>query len=228
MNKNLLVLMIIYSSEADFFLFKTPYGAKFLLDDSVTRTRNGFCSISEFAVLTGCSNILLGRIESVAAAALATLSSSILMLVSLFITPMFLIPTMALNLASRIPGVSSFEFVQNFTRDSSSAIYRIFRVYLIAIPVICLFVTTSTINTFLPGILSPKNILFNTMHRMVEPLGPLKTIRATVPGVRSVEGTETKPSILDGAEEYLRALSCENYLREVTVSSLTHHYSYSK
>lgn len=41
-------------------------------------------------------------------------------------------------------------------------------------------------------------------------------------------GTETKPSALAGAEEYFRALSSQNYLREVRVSALTHHYSYTR
>lgn len=218
--------MDIYNSSS--LTFEMPYDAKRLLDDSVTRTLRGYSSICAGEVLTGCGNILLARIESAAAWAFVALSSAVLMLGSTLMTPCFLIPATVLNLASRIPGVSSFESVQNFTRDSSNAIYRTLKVHFIAIPVIFLFLSASSINTFIPGILKPQNVFFSSVHRMVEPLGPLQTIRATVSGVTSIVGTETELSALDAAEEYLRALSCQNYLREETVSRVTHHYSYQR
>ena len=215
----------IHSSDSDFLHFGLPYRAKRLLDDSVTRTLSGYNSFGEGAPLSGCGNILLARVESVAAFAFAALSSVLSLVLSITITPLFLTSITVLNLASRIPGISSFESVQNFTRDSSSVIYRILRVHLIAIPVIFLFLTASTINTFLPGILGPQNIFFISVHWMVEPLGQLKTIRAVVPGAGyfgtdvSIVGTKENISMLEAAEEYFRALSCQNYLRKETVCS---------
>ena len=136
----------------------------------------------------------------------------------------FLIPATALNLISRVPGISSFESVQNFTRDSSDAIYRTLRVHLLAIPVIFLFLFASCVNTFLPGVLKPQNIVFNSIHSLVKSLGPLRAIRAVVPGVTEVIGWEPGVSLIAELEEYFRALSSQNYLHEVRVSSLMHVY----
>ena len=220
--------MHIYNSDASLFFFSTPYNAKRLLDDSVERTLRGYRGIGEGAIVAGFGNILLARVESATAFSFVALSATFLTLGGVIITPCFLIPATALNLISRVPGISSFESVQNFTRESSNAIYRTLRIYLVAIPVISLFLSASGINTFLPGVLKPQNMVFNSIHRMVEPLGPLQTIRGIVPNVTEVVGTETELSILAGAEEYLCALSSQNYLREVRVSYLTDHYSYTR
>jgi hypothetical protein len=219
--------MHIYSSEASFF-FSAPYNAKRLLDDSVERTLRGYSGIREGAIVTGFGNILLSRVESATAFSFVALSATFLTLGGVIVTPCFLIPATVLTLISRIPGISSFESVQNFTRESSNAIYRTLRIYLVAIPVIFLFLSASGVNTFLPGVLKPQNLVFNSIHGMVESLGSLQTIRAIVPNVTEVVGTETEMSALAGAEEYFRALSSQNYLREVRVSSLTHHYSYTR
>lgn len=221
-------VMTIYHSDSDFFFFDVPYNAKRLLNDSVSRTLQGFSSIGDSAFFTGCGHILLARVESVASCALVTFSSALLMVGSLILTPFFLIPAIVLNLGSRIPGISSFQAVQNFTQTSSDVIYRIGKVYLIAIPVILLFVSTSIINTLLPGILKTQNVFFDSIHWMVESLGPLKRIRAIVPGVTEIVGTYEDISFLEGIEDFFRSLSYQNYLHEVTFSELTEHYSYSR
>jgi len=213
--------MEIYSTTESFLFFNVPYNAKRLLDDSVTRTLKGYREISEGSVLTGCSNILLGRVESVAAFSFVALSATFLTVCGIIITPYFLISATALNIISRVPGISSFELVQNFTRDSSNVIYRTLKVHFIAIPVIFLFLSSSIIN-ILPGILKSQNIFFSSIHWLVEPLGPLQTIRAVVPGITEVVGTETELSPLAGIEEYIRALSCQSHLREVRTYQLTH------
>ena len=132
-----------------------------------------------------------------------------------------------MNLLSRIPGISSFKSVQIFTQNSSNAIYRTLKVNLIAIPVIFLFLSASAVNIFLPGILKSPNVFFNSIHEIVKSLGPLQTIRAIVPDVANIIGTQKDLSALARAEEYLRALSSQNYLKEIITSDLIHHYSYS-
>lgn len=219
--------MDIYSSDAGYIFFSMPYNAKRLLDDSVTRTLDGYNSIPQGAIFTGCGDILLARVESVTAGVFVILSGVFLMMSCAVMTPCCLVLAIPLNLASLIPGVSSFESLQNFTQDCNDAIYRLIKVQFIAIPVIFLFLSASTFNTFLPGILGPQNIFFSSIHSMVESLGQLHTINAVVPGEVSVVGTETKLSIVEAVEEYLRAMSYQNYLREVTVAHLIHHYSYS-
>lgn len=219
--------MQIYSSEADLYFFTAPYNAKRLLDDSVERTLKGYRQIVDRSIATGLCNILLARVESAAAFSLVALSATLLTLVGVTLTPCFLIPAIALNLISRIPCISSFETVQNFTQNSSDAIYRSFRIYWIALPVIFLFLSASGVNIILPGVLKPQNAVFNAIHKIVQCLGPLQAIRAIVPNVTEVVGTETEHSILSLAEEYFRALSSQNYLREVKVSSLIHRFSYS-
>lgn len=216
----------IYSSEADFLIFDMPYSAKRLLNDSLLRTLDGYASCKTGAILSGTGNILLARIESAASAALVTISS-IIISCSIFITPFFLVPTITLNLASRLPGISSYKNVQKFTQNTSDIIRRAIRVHLISVPVIFLFLIGCTVNLFLPGVLRPQNALFRAVHWMVDDYGPLKTIRAVVPGRTSVTGRKSKLSMLEGVEEYLRALSHQNYLKEEKVSYLTHHYSYS-
>jgi len=46
-------------------------------------------------------------------------------------------------------------------------------------------------------------------------------------GHGEVVGTQEKLSMLSCAEEYLRALSCQNDLKEMSVDRLTHHYTYT-
>lgn len=216
--------MKIHSSKSEWFTFSLPYNAKRLLDDSITRTLRGYNLIGEGTILTGCGYILLGRIESVVACAFVSLSSALFVLGSIIATPCFLLPGVALNLASRIPGISSFETVQNFIRESSNVIYRTLKINFIAIPIIFLFLSASIVNTFLPGILKPQNIFSRSIHWMVESLGPLQTIRVVVPGAATIVGTEKNLSILAVGEEHFRALSSQNYLREVVASDLTHYY----
>ena len=216
--------MSIYSGGGD-FIFDISYKAKQLLDNSVARTLRGDSSIKKGAVITGCGNILLARIESVVAFAFVALSAMFLFLGSAITAPCFLVPAIVLNLASRIPGIASFKAVQNFTRNSSSAIFRTFKVCLMEIPVIFLFLTASGINIFLPGILKSDNIFFKTIHNIVKSLGPLQRIRAVVPNITTVVGTKEKLSILEEAEECLRALSYKNYLKEEEFDLIIHHRS---
>lgn len=207
--------MDIYTSEANIIFFSAPYNAKRLLDDSIQRAARG-----------GLNNHLLARIESAAAFCLTTLSASLLAMGSAIMTPCFLIPAVALNLLSRFPGISSFKSVREFTDRSSDAIYRTLRIHVIAILVISLFLIASVTNTFVP--LKQDNHLSNTLQRLVNPLGPLQTIRAIVPNVGDVVGTQSRLSALGGAEEYVRALSNKNYLSDVQVDSIVHHYTFSR
>lgn len=218
--------MKVYSSDSDAVYFGAPYFAKYLLNDSITRTFDGYNSIRKGTVLTGCGNIFLGRIQSAAACAIVVFTAALDMIPFMILTPVFLIPTIALNLGSRLPKISSSQSVQNFTRDSSDVIRRIFKVYSIAIPVILLFSSTSAVNTFIPGVLKQENMFFNAIHKMVEPLGELKTLRASVPGAnKTVVGTQEKLSILQAVEEHLRTLSYKNHLKEVKVSYLYHEHT---
>lgn len=207
--------MKIYSSETDSFCFFTGYSAKLLLKDSIRRTLNGF----EKGSLSGIGHILLARIESVAAFALAGFSATFFTLCSLFATPCILIPAAVLNLASRLPGISSYAAVKKFTQASSDLIYRICRVHAIGIPVIILFLTASGVNTFLPGLLKAKNLFLDAIQTRVAPLGPLKTLRAVFERkvLGEFVGTERYLSSLEAVEEYLRALGPQNILREVKV-----------
>lgn len=220
--------MHIYSQDTDFFFFHAPYNAKRLLDDSVERTFKGYRAVGEGSIITGFGHLLLARVESVAAFSFVALTATPLGFAGVILTPCFLITAIPLNLASRLPGISSFECVQNFTRDSSDGIYRTIRINLLAIPIIFLFLSASGINTFLPGILKPQNVFFNAIHGLVESLGPLKTISVKIENIEAeVVGTETQISPIDGIEEYFRALSSQNYLREVTAFQVIHHTIHS-
>lgn len=214
--------MHIYSDEA---IFNMSYGAKRLLNDSVSRTLRGFNQIGEGAILTGSGNLILARIESVAAFAMVAISSSFILIIGVVITPLFLPPTIVLNLASRIPGISSFESVQNFTSSSSNVIIRVIKVSLAAIPATSLFLATSCINTFLPGALGTQNIFFRLIHSIVKPLGPLQRIIAVVDNTKIQGMPNKKDSFLEFYEEYFRALSYKNYLTSHRYESVTHHYT---
>lgn len=219
--------MDIYSNDSDAVFFDTPYTAKRLLDDSIARTLRGGHELRNRAVLKGSGNILLGRVQSVVAFAMVTLASAFLMIPSVFFAPCFLAPATALNLASRLPGISSYHSVQKFTKSSSQVILRTLRVIAIALPVIFTFLTASSVNTCLPGILKPQNVFARAIHHLVKPLGDLKTIRAVVPGVTKVTGQKETLSALGAFEEFFRAFSSKNYIKEVQVQHLVHHYTFS-
>ena len=220
--------MEIYSNEADALLFTAPYDAKRLLDDSMERTKKGFHEIGKCSFLNGCGNILLARIESVAAGVLVIISQILIAPGAIVIAPLFLVSATILNLGSRLPGISSYESIKKFTNASSDAIYRTLKIQLIALPVIFLFLTTSSLNAVLPIMTKTDNFFSQSIHSIVKSLGPLQKIRVIVPGITEVVGTETEISILSSIEDYFRALSSQNYLKEVKVSSLTHHYSYTR
>ncbi len=219
--------MNIYSSESDLYTFSVPYTAKRLLNDSVRRTLDGYHSAKNGHILNGCSNILLARIESVAALALITLSA-VPLIITTVITPFFLFPTVALNVLSRLPGVSSFTLAKNFTESSNDVIYRILRINWIGVRVIPLFALTASVNTVLPGLLKPQNICFDMIHSIVKPLGELLTICATVPQKGSFYGTKEEMSALTAAEEYCRTLSWKNLRKEEIVRSVISHHTYTK
>lgn len=224
--------MDIYTSSADVIFFDAPYNAKRLLDDSVERTGRGWSSIREGRILSGVSDILLARIESVAAFCFAALSSAVIgfgMAVAAVLTLNFaLVPIAVLYIGSYIPGISSFSLVKSFRETSGDIFYRSFKVYTLAIPIVVLFLGTASINTFLPGLFQPQGFAFRSIHAAAAPLGPIQRIRAVVPGTVAIVGSETDLSILAAVEDFFRALSSFNYLREVETPSLTHHYSYTE
>jgi hypothetical protein len=220
--------MNIYSDNANVFFFHTPYAAKRLLNDSISRTHSGYHSMRSGAILKGSGNLLLGRVQSAAAFAFVTLTTAFLAPVSIILMPCFVVPAAVLNAASRIPGISSFKTVQNFTQRSSDVILRTFKVSAIAIPVISTFLFASTVNTFLPGILKAENIFLEAIHRLVKQLGPLQNIRVEVPGAGKVVGCEKRLSALGALEEYLRVLSYKNLLKDVIADRVIVHYAYSR
>lgn len=195
-------------------LFFWSYDSKRLLQDSITRTLHGIASVCDGAVLSGCRDIVLARIESVAACAFIALSAVFFTINSVLILCVF-IPALPLNLMSRIPGAASLESVQNFTRTSNRFIFRTFRVHFIGAPVFLLFLSAASTNVFLPGLLKEQNLFFSSIHRWVEPLGELRTTRVVV-SPHSIEGTKKVLGPLEAIEEFLRTLSCENDLKEET------------
>jgi hypothetical protein len=205
------------------------YNAKRLLHDSVTRTQNGYRSISDREILTGSCNIVLARIESAVACAFVAVTGSLLIVVALPLNACFLVPVSILNLASRIPGLSSFNPVQNFTKNTNQIMARILKVNIIAIPVIFTFVTASFCNTFLPILLKEQNVFFRAIHWMVESLGPLERVHAVFEEDNTITATGSKKifSILEGEEEYLRSLSYKNYLQTEITSHLVIHRTYT-
>jgi len=217
----------IYSHDGDFVYFGGPYLAKRLLNDSINRTVEGFRAIKRGAVAKGMGHVLLARVQSILSTAFVALSASFLMLGALVVSPCFLIPAVVLNLGSRLPKISSSKNVQEFTRSSSRMIRRVLNVHLLSLPVLGLFLTTSSLNIFLPGVFQPHHLCLRAMHALVKPLGPLQTVRMTVPGKMSVVGTKTKLSMLAAVEEFFRALSYKNYIKEERVLQLTHYYRYT-
>ena len=212
--------MDIYTDEGT-TLFDLPYTAKRLLDDSVERTFRGYQGICDGAVLTGSGNMLLARVESVAAFSLAALVLPVIIPHTAW-TACRLVFTTPLNIVSRLPGISSSKSVQNFTHRSNEEIYRISRIYLKIIPIPFLFLAASAFNTVFPGVLRPQNVVFDLIHSMVESLGPLKSIRAIGPDGYQVVGTKHRMSSIDLLEEMYRALSSKNYIKDVHVSNLKH------
>ncbi|MBN9378000.1 MAG: hypothetical protein BGO14_00760 [Chlamydiales bacterium 38-26] len=217
----------IYSSDGDFIYFSAPYNAKRLLNDSMSRTLDVYHALKRGAVGSGLGHLLLARIQSIVATAFVALSAGFITLGAVILSPCFLVPAVMLNLGSRLPKISSSQTVQEFTRRSSNVIGRMLKVHLISIPVLLLFLTTSSLNVLLPGVFQPKNLFLRTIHALVKPLGPLQTVRLTVPGKISVVGTKTKISALAAVEEFFRALSYKNYLKEEVVFQLTHYYRYT-
>jgi hypothetical protein len=102
------------------------------LNDSVERSQN-------FSVC----NILLASIESAAAFSLIGVSATFLTVGSVFMTPCFVIPVLAIKLISHAPGISSFESVKKFNQETTDALNRIVKIHLVAIPVIFLFLLAS-------------------------------------------------------------------------------------
>lgn len=220
--------MIIHTNDADSLFFHMSYNAKRMLDDSIERTPNGYNSICEGKFLSGSANILLARIESIVATLFVAISGTLVIGTQLALTAILLPPIIVLNLASRLPLISSFQSVQEFTHSTNDLISRALKTNLITIPIVFLFLSASTINVFLPGVLTSENIFFRAIHRLTDPLGPLLTIRATVPGNSSIVGTPTELHAFEISEEYLRALSSQNYLKEKEYKILNHIHTYSR
>ncbi|MCC5792612.1 MAG: hypothetical protein JJT82_08420 [Legionellaceae bacterium] len=195
------------------------------MHDSVIRTSDGYRSFCQGFFLKGVANILLARIETAGAFLLAALYAIPLIAISIVITPVFLAAAIPLNLASRIPGISSFESVQHFTSESEDAIFRIIKETLIVLPVIFLFLSGAAINV-IPGVLGEENIFFSSVDWLVESLGRLKTICAVVDD-RHFEGMRERATILTALEEYLRAFSTKNYLEEIPCDSVWYHSTVS-
>lgn len=216
--------MHIYTSSSDVIFFDLPYNAKRLLDDSVDRTGRGWSSLREGRIFSGVSGILLARIESALAFCFATLSSAAMALGLGLAFPLAVVPIALLHGGSRIPGISSFSFAQSFREASGAILFRSFKVYALAIPIVLLFLGAASLNTFLPGLLQPKGSAFQAIHAAAAPLGPLQRIRAVVLGAGAMVGApNAKISPLAEAEDYLRAFSSFNSLTEVQVSTLQEH-----
>ena len=194
-------------------LFFCNYNAKRLFHDSVIRTSDGGRAFCQGNYLGGITNILLARIETAGAFLLCFLPAVPFIATSIVASVVFGIPAIVLNLLSRLPGLSSFESVRNFTTESENAILRILRLNLIMLPVIFMFLFGAAINV-IPGVLGEENVFFRLINWLVEPLGPLKTICAVVDDCR-FEGTVEQVSALTTAEECLRALSNKNYMEEI-------------
>lgn len=209
--------MNIYSHAV---LFTAPYYGKRLLKDSLERTRNGWDSLCQGAVFKGSGNIVLARIESAAAFALVGSSGIFTGVTVGVVVPCFLIVTSGLNLLSRIPGISSFQNVQNFTKQTNDLIHRSFRVCLIAFPVIFVFLATSAFNTFIPGVLDPKNRGFKAIDWMVKPLGPLKTVEFN--GYYGAKNDYFLPVM----EDYFRALSYDSVPSRLSASHVRVHFRF--
>lgn len=221
--------MNIYSSSDDTFFIHATNGAKRLLNDSLSRTHQGFDSIRGGAVLKGCGHILAARVQSLAAYALVTLSSLYIIPITLIALPCFIVPTTALNLASRLPGLSTLQPVQRFTKRSSDVIYRALKVNVLILPVIFTFQFTAIVNTLLPGLLRTENVFLRAIHRLVRYAGPLHIKRVTVPGAGTAVGyEEERQSALTALEEYLRSLSYKNHINNLIANRvIVHHTTYS-
>lgn len=217
--------MNIYSSSDDTFFIHAPNGAKRLLNNSLSRTLHGFDSIRAGSVLKGCGHILAARVQSVAAYAMVTLSSLYIVPLTLIALPCFIVPATALNLASRLPGISTLQPVQRFTKRSSDVIYRSLKVNVLILPVIFTFQFTAIVNTFMPGLLKTENVFLRAIHRLVRYAGPLQIKRVTVPGAGTATGYENRNSALSALEEYLRALSYKNHIKETFANHVIVHHT---
>ena len=67
------------------------------------------------------------------------------------------------------------------------------------------------------SIVQSVNFLVDSLNELIECLGPLLTIRVIVPGNGEYDGTRTEISLLTKVEEYLRALSTNNYLNLISL-----------
>jgi hypothetical protein len=204
------------------------YASKCLLHDSLERTSKAytlFCDASHATnFFLGTWNLLLSRIESALAFSFIALTSIPAMILSMIFTPCFLVLATTLNVLSQLPGLSYFQSIQQFTVDSADVIYRTIRANIIGVAATFLFLSASAINILpLPGILNVVNFLVDSLNSLIECLGPLLSIRVIVPGNGEFDGTRTEISLLTKAEEYLRALSTNNYLKEETSSFLLYH-----
>ncbi len=217
--------MHIHTSDSD-FIVRSAYVAKEFLKDSFERTERGLDKIKKNEV-SGLSDVLLARIESAAACAIVASSASCLIFASAFIGPLFLIPAIVLNGASRLPGISSFESVKRFTSHSSHIIYRTIQVGLILPLVSALFLSSSFINTFIPTLLKADNLFSTKIRDLVNSLGPLITVEAYISKNEVYVGTEDQLSFLGAVEEFSRSLSFDNQYKKVFPYRVYHHYHFT-
>lgn len=217
--------MHIHNSDSD-FLVRSGYIAKELLKDSFERTERGLDKFKN-SQDSGLSDVLLGRIESAAACALVAFGASCLIFASALAGPLFLIPAIALNGASRLAWISSFESVKKFTSDSSDVIYRSIKVGLILPAASALFLSSSLINTFIPSLLKADNLFSTKLRDLVKSLGPLITVEAHVSKNSVYIGTEDQLSFLGAVEEFSRSLSFDNQYKKVFPYRVYHHYHFT-
>lgn len=217
--------MDIYSSSDNVLLFKAPHNAKKLFNDSVERTLLGYRKICERSVWGGLAHILLARIESVAAFALIAFSGAYVLTLGTIVCSACILGVPIVKLITSIPGISSYQMMQDLGNLSNGVVSRSCQVAAIAIPAIFLFLSATSLNFFLPGLLQRENALFKLIDWTVRLLGPLQTICAIVPRQTKWIGTESKLSPLSEIEEYFRVLSYKNELREVQTNSVTHHFT---
>lgn len=209
--------------------FSNSYRSKRLLHDAVERTSGAyevfFHSPSIVNALMGIVDIIVARIESALAFVFMAASSIYFIFASIILSPCYLAFNSLFYLLSFILQIFSVESAHEAAKQLSNEIYRVLRVNLITIPAIILFLTAAAINILpFPGISEIVNLFFYAINGLVECLGPLISVRVTVPGQGSFDGTKEQISILTEAEEFLRALSTKNYLKEQITDGVLYHY----
>lgn len=218
--------MHIYTSDSD-FIIRGAYLSKEWLKDSFARTERGMKSSNNQTRASSCLDVLIGRVESAAAAAIVLISGSFLVFTAAIAGPVFLIPLIALNGASRLPGLSSIESVAKFTNDSTGVILRSIKVGFVLPSAAILFFSSSLLNTFIPSLIKADSLILTKLNELAATLGPMITVEAVLPKNQTIIGCENELSFLGALEEYARSLSFKNEYKKMHTDRIYHHYRYS-